>query len=156
MTEQTPDPAAGASRWEAPAAGSSRPATDLATASENLLGGGARQLDSAGLRNALLDLHDFEHNTRDGVHIASLAGAWIALVAGFGGMRDHGGALSFTPRLPGALTRLTFRLSFRGQRLRVQVRHAEATYSLLDGPPRSAEVSRPEEPILDECGSRAR
>jgi alpha,alpha-trehalose phosphorylase len=84
---------------------------------------------------ALLDLHDFEHNTRDGVHIASLAGAWIALVAGFGGMRDHGGALSFTPRLPGALTRLTFRLSFRGQRLRVQVRHAEATYSLLDGPP---------------------
>ena len=38
---------------------------------------------------ALMDLHDLEHNTRDGVHIASLAGAWIAAVAGFGGMRDH-------------------------------------------------------------------
>ena len=40
---------------------------------------------------ALLDLHDLHQNTRDGLHIASLAGAWIAAVAGFGGMRDHGG-----------------------------------------------------------------
>ena len=38
-----------------------------------------------------MDLHDLEHNTRDGLHIASLAGTWIALVAGFGGMRDHDG-----------------------------------------------------------------
>ncbi len=50
---------------------------------------------------ALLDLGDIHHNTRDGVHLASLAGAWIAAVCGFGGMRDHGGSLSFTPRLPG-------------------------------------------------------
>ena len=55
---------------------------------------------------ALMDLHDLEHNTRDGVHIASLAGAWIAAVAGFGGMRDHGGKLSFAPRLPARLERL--------------------------------------------------
>ena len=39
-----------------------------------------------------MDLDDLEHNTRDGVHIASLAGAWIAAVAGFGGMRDHDGS----------------------------------------------------------------
>jgi alpha,alpha-trehalose phosphorylase len=84
---------------------------------------------------ALLDLHDFEHNTRDGVHIASLAGAWIAAVAGFGGMRDHDGALSFSPHLPEALTRLTFRLSFRGRRLHADIGHGQATYSLLDGPP---------------------
>ncbi len=84
---------------------------------------------------ALLDLADFEHNTRDGVHIASLAGAWIAAVAGFGGMRDHDGVLSFKPCLPQALTGLTFRLMFRGRRLRVQIRHARATYTLLDGPP---------------------
>ena len=59
---------------------------------------------------ALIDLDDLEHNTRDGLHIASLAGTWIAAVAGFGGMRDHDGALSFAPRLPQALTRLAFRL----------------------------------------------
>ena len=37
---------------------------------------------------ALMDLGDLEHNTRDGLHMASLAGSWIAAVAGFGGMRD--------------------------------------------------------------------
>ncbi len=84
---------------------------------------------------ALMDLDDLEHNTRDGVHIASLAGTWIAAVAGFGGMRDHDGELSFMPGLPEAITGLKFRLSFRGRRLRVEVRHDQATYSLLDGPP---------------------
>jgi alpha,alpha-trehalose phosphorylase len=84
---------------------------------------------------ALMDLDDLEHNTRDGVHIASLAGTWIAAVAGFGGMRDHDGELSFMPRLPEAITGLAFRLSFRGRRLRVEVRHEQATYSLLDGSP---------------------
>src|SRR5207302_2943388 len=37
---------------------------------------------------ALMALGDLEHNTADGVHIASLAGTWIAAVAGFGGLRD--------------------------------------------------------------------
>src|SRR3954454_11609570 len=69
MTEQTPDSAderlreeqnnaAGASRWEAPAAGSLRPATDLAAASEQLLSGRARQMEYVALRDALLGLHD--------------------------------------------------------------------------------------------------
>ncbi len=82
---------------------------------------------------ALMDLDDLEHNTRDGVHIASLAGTWIAAVAGFGGMRDHDGELSFAPRLPGTLTRLAFRLAFRGRRLMVEVEPKQARYSLLEG-----------------------
>ena len=81
---------------------------------------------------ALMDLDDLEHNTRDGVHIASLAGAWVAAVAGFGGMRDHNGQLSFAPRLPSGLERLCFRLVFRGRRLRVDVGQAEARYT-IDG-----------------------
>jgi alpha,alpha-trehalose phosphorylase len=84
---------------------------------------------------ALMDLRDLEHNTRDGVHIASLAGAWIAAVAGFGGMRDHNARLTFAPRLPARLERLAFRLLFRGRRLKVDVTQAEATYTILDGPP---------------------
>jgi alpha,alpha-trehalose phosphorylase len=83
---------------------------------------------------ALMDLQDLEHNTRDGVHIASLAGSWLAAVAGFGGMRDHGGELSFAPRLPSRLGRLAFRLVFRGRRLQVEVGKREATYTVLDGP----------------------
>jgi alpha,alpha-trehalose phosphorylase len=82
---------------------------------------------------ALMDLDDLEHNTRDGVHIASLAGTWIAAVAGFGGMRDYDGELSFAPRLPDALARLTFRLRYRGHKLMVEVEQQRATYSLVDG-----------------------
>jgi alpha,alpha-trehalose phosphorylase len=84
---------------------------------------------------ALIDLHDLEHNTRDGLHIASLAGACIAAVAGFGGLRDHGGKLSFAPRVPARLQRLGFRLVFRGRRLKVEATKAHATYELLEGPP---------------------
>ena len=84
---------------------------------------------------ALIDLEDLEHNTRDGLHIATLAGAWIAAVAGFGGMRDHDGSLSFNPRLPQRLARLAFGICFRGRRLRVEVTHALARYSLLQGRP---------------------
>jgi alpha,alpha-trehalose phosphorylase len=82
---------------------------------------------------ALMDLRDIEHNTRDGVHIASLAGAWTAAVAGFGGMRERDGRLAFAPRLPPRLDRLAFRLLFRGRRIRVEVSRNEATYLLVEG-----------------------
>jgi alpha,alpha-trehalose phosphorylase len=84
---------------------------------------------------ALMDLDDLEHNTRDGLHIASLAGACLAPLRGFGGVRDYDGGLHFAPRLPQALSRLTFRFSFRERLLMVAVSHSEATYSLLEGPP---------------------
>jgi alpha,alpha-trehalose phosphorylase len=84
---------------------------------------------------ALMDLSNLEHNTRDGLHIASLAGAWLAAVAGFGGMRDHGGELSFAPRLPERLTRLAFGICVRGRRLRVEVRDTEVSYTLRQGAP---------------------
>ena len=85
---------------------------------------------------ALMDLRDLEHNTRDGVHIASLAGAWLALVAGFGGMRHRpGGSLTFAPRVPPGSSRLTFRMFFRGRLVRVETTATEATYTLLEGEP---------------------
>jgi alpha,alpha-trehalose phosphorylase len=84
---------------------------------------------------AFIDLRDLAFNTRDGLHLAALAGAWHVAVAGFGGMRDHGDTLRFVPRLPSRLTRLSFRLVFRGRRLRVEVTRSGATYELLDGDP---------------------
>ena len=84
---------------------------------------------------ALIDLHDLHHNVQDGLHMASLAGAWTALVAGFGGMRVRNGSLSFAPRLPDALRRLAFHLLIHGCRLRVEVTAEEATYRLLSGSP---------------------
>ncbi len=84
---------------------------------------------------ALMDLQDREHNTKDGLHIASLAGAWTALVGGFGGMRSGSGTLSFSPRLPPGIVGLSFRLRYRGRVLHVEVRAGQAHYSLLSGDP---------------------
>ncbi|MEV5781253.1 glycosyl hydrolase family 65 protein [Streptomyces sp. NPDC052287] len=82
---------------------------------------------------ALMDLDDLENNTRDGLHIASLAGTWMALVCGFGGMRHNGDTLSFMPRLPEKLSRLTFHMGIWGRRLRVEIKTGIATYTLLAG-----------------------
>jgi alpha,alpha-trehalose phosphorylase len=85
---------------------------------------------------AFMDLDDLEHNTRDGVHIASLAGAWLALVAGFGGLRHRiGKPLHFAPKLPPGITRLAFRLFFRGRLLEVETTGGQARYTLLEGEP---------------------
>jgi alpha,alpha-trehalose phosphorylase len=84
---------------------------------------------------ALTDLQNLHHNSGHGLHIASLAGGWTVAVAGFGGMRDHNGELSFGPRLPEKITRLRFRVVYRGRRLTVTVTHESATYRLEEGEP---------------------
>jgi alpha,alpha-trehalose phosphorylase len=84
---------------------------------------------------AHIDLEDLALNTREGLHMAALAGTWIATIAGFGGLRDHEGAVTFAPRLPPALTRLTFRLCIRGTRVCVDVEADTATYTVTAGDP---------------------
>jgi len=84
---------------------------------------------------AFMDLQDREHNTKDGLHIASLAGAWTALVGGFGGMRVREGRLCFSPKLPPGIVGLSFRLRYRGRILLVSIHDHTATYSLLAGDP---------------------
>ncbi|WP_199745801.1 glycoside hydrolase family 65 protein [Amycolatopsis sp. WAC 04182] len=84
---------------------------------------------------ALTDLHDVHNNVRNGLHLASLAGAWQGTVAGFGGLRDYGGRLSFAPRLPPQLRRIAFRLTFRGTRFQVEIDGEGATYHVITGSP---------------------
>jgi alpha,alpha-trehalose phosphorylase len=87
------------------------------------------------VETARMDLEDLENNTRDGLHIASLAGTWMALVAGFGGMRHRGWSLEFTPRLPEKFSRLAFKVKIMGRSLRVDIKGTEATYTLVEGAP---------------------
>src|SRR5260370_2421605 len=68
---------------------------------------------------ALMDLRDVEHNTSDGVHMASLAGAWMALVCGFGGMRAGAGSLTFHPHLPRGIPEPPLRRLYRRPTLRL-------------------------------------
>jgi len=85
---------------------------------------------------ATVDLLDLHHNSRDGLHMASLASAWTAIVSGFGGLRDHGGVLSFDPALPAGIDQLSFAVRWQGRSLRVTVTSTQATYALHDEDPR--------------------
>jgi alpha,alpha-trehalose phosphorylase len=84
---------------------------------------------------AFTDLDDLHQNTGAGLHLANLAGIWHVLVAGFGGMRDHDGALIFAPRLPSAWTKLRFGMGFQGRQLWVEISQTEVTYKIADGEP---------------------
>jgi alpha,alpha-trehalose phosphorylase len=94
---------------------------------------------------AFMDLEDREHNTKDGLHIASLAGAWTALVSGFGGMRVANGQLCFAPKVPPGIIGLTFRMRYRNRIILVSVRPHAASYSLLAGEP--LEISHYGDPV---------
>jgi alpha,alpha-trehalose phosphorylase len=80
-----------------------------------------------------VDLLDLHRNTGDGIHVASCGGTWLALIAGFAGLRDFDGAARFAPRLPVAWERLRFNLEFRGQTVEVDMRREETVYTLLAG-----------------------
>src|SRR5260370_13245588 len=82
-----------------------------------------------------MDLADLEHNTRDGLHVASLTGAWTALVTGFGGMHPHDSTIGFAPRLPEGITRLAFTVTVQRRRLRGEITDSTASYQLTDGEP---------------------
>jgi trehalose/maltose hydrolase-like predicted phosphorylase len=102
---------------------------------------------------ALIDLLDLHDNTSSGLHMASLAGAWTALVAGFGGLRERGGVLAFDPALPDGLAGLTFSVRWHGVRLRVEVSPSEATYAVHDGPDASLTVLHAGEQLLVTAGT---
>jgi trehalose/maltose hydrolase-like predicted phosphorylase len=100
---------------------------------------------------ALIDLHDLQDNGANGLHMASLAGAWSALVEGFGGMRQHEGRLCFDPALPSGITRLAFHLRWRGALLHTTVTHEEATFAAEDG---DVELLLADEPVTVTAGNR--
>ncbi len=83
--------------------------------------------------SSLIDLDDLEHNTKDGLHMAALAGSWVALVEGLGGVRLEETRLLLRPQLPESLPGLRFRILYRGCRLLVDLSATEARYRLLSG-----------------------
>ena len=84
-------------------------------------------------RTALTDLHNVQHNVHDGIHIASQAGTWLALVCGFGGLRNRGGVLHFRPQLPPGLEALGFRCRADGAVVELLMTTHWVTYSLVAG-----------------------
>jgi maltose phosphorylase len=73
------------------------------------------------LRTARLDLDDYNNDTEDGCHTTSMAGTWMSVVEGFGGMRVRDNQLQFQPFLPGKWASFSFKVGFRGALLNVKV-----------------------------------
>jgi alpha,alpha-trehalose phosphorylase len=87
-----------------------------------------------GMAALLMDLADVGGNVKDGCHIASMGGTWMMLAYGFGGMRDHDGALSFWPRrAPHDNAILRFPVTYRGQMLEVDIGLEKVEYVLRQG-----------------------
>ena len=86
------------------------------------------------LRTARLDLDDYNHEVHEGCHITSMAGTWMSIVEGFGGMRVIKGTLSFDPKLPEAWQGFTFKINFRERVLKVNVGCEKTEITRESGP----------------------
>ena len=86
------------------------------------------------LRTARLDLDDYNHEVREGLHITSMAGTWISIVEGFGGMRVRNDMLVFNPLIPKQWKSYSFKVWFRENVLKVNVNGKDIVISNEEGP----------------------
>jgi maltose phosphorylase len=82
------------------------------------------------LRTSRLDLDDYNKEVEEGCHITSMAGTWMSIVEGFGGMRVKNDTLHFEPRIPKEWNGYSFKINFRHQILKISVHQNETTFSL--------------------------
>ncbi len=82
------------------------------------------------VRTSRLDLDDYNHEVKEGCHITSMAGTWMSIVEGFGGMRVVNDQLSFYPRIPEQWEAYSFKVNFRNQIVKVEVKKETTNFSL--------------------------
>lgn len=92
------------------------------------------------LRTARLDLDDYNREVEEGCHVTSMAGSWLSVVEGFGGMRVKEGVLTFAPHLPEAWRSLAFKVNYRGRVLTVKCTR-EAVEVACEGQPVEVEIA---------------
>ncbi|MFD1063005.1 glycoside hydrolase family 65 protein [Winogradskyella litorisediminis] len=82
------------------------------------------------LRTSRLDLDDYNHEVEEGLHITSMAGTWMSIVEGFGGMRVVNNTLSFEPKIPKQWEAFSFKVNFRNQILKVNACQGHTHFEL--------------------------
>ena len=111
--------------------------SSLSSCVEAIIAAQAGNMEKAiryGMAALLMDLADVGGNVKDGCHIASMGGAWMVFTYGFGGMRDHDGTLSFSPRrAPEDNAILRFPVTYRGRMLEVEIGVETVEYTLREG-----------------------
>jgi maltose phosphorylase len=85
------------------------------------------------LRTSRLDLDDYNHEVHEGLHITSMAGTWMSIVEGFGGMRVKNDSLTFEPKIPEQWKAYSFKVNFRHQILKVSVTQNDTQFELDGG-----------------------
>ena len=85
------------------------------------------------LRTSRLDLDDYNKEVEEGLHITSMAGTWMSIVEGFGGMRVRDGKLYFNPQIPEAWESYGFKVNFKGQIINVLINKDGAQFSIEEG-----------------------
>ena len=80
-----------------------------------------------------VDLDDLQANTSHGAHMAAMAGSWLALTWGFGGLRVEAGCLRFDPILPPAWRGYRFGVVWKHRRISIVVDADAAHYTLDEG-----------------------
>jgi len=87
------------------------------------------------LRTSRLDLDDYNNDTEDGCHITSMAGTWLSVIKGFGGMRIKNDTLHFNPFIPKKWKSYSFRIEFRGRVIKIKVTGQRVETTLVSGDP---------------------
>ncbi len=85
------------------------------------------------LRTSRLDLDDYNHEVEEGLHITSMAGTWMSIVEGFGGMRVIDNKLSFEPKIPKQWDAYSFKINFRNQILKISVSKNDTKFEVEGG-----------------------
>ncbi|MEM7185615.1 MAG: glycoside hydrolase family 65 protein [Bacteroidota bacterium] len=101
------------------------------------------------LRTSRLDLDDYNKEVEEGCHITSMAGTWMSIVEGFGGMRVRDGKLTFEPKIPTQWDSYSFKVNFRDRVVKVLVSEEGSTFSLLEGAPLEIVVNGRSQTIQD-------
>ena len=83
------------------------------------------------LRTARLDLDDYNKEVHEGLHITSMAGTWLSIVEGFGGLQVEADKLTFAPQIPPTWQHYSFKVFFRGKVYKVEVLPTHHTVTIL-------------------------
>ncbi|MEM9647357.1 MAG: glycoside hydrolase family 65 protein [Bacteroidota bacterium] len=93
------------------------------------------------LRTSRLDLDDYNKEVEEGLHITSMAGTWMSIVEGFGGMRVAEDTLNFSPQIPKQWDSFTFKINFRNQIVTITVTEETSSFEISEGEPLTIKVN---------------
>lgn len=100
------------------------------------------------LRTSRLDLDDYNKEVEEGLHITSMAGTWMSIVEGFGGMRVLDDKLSFVPQIPKQWTSYSFKVNFRNRIIKVVVNPKATSFELTGTKEMSIRVNGERVPLI--------